>query len=703
MSEPTVYKIDYHDGDVLRWSLTDDGAVYTIDDAYTPTLYVSVHADGSLTEVRSVLGDHPDVAQVSVVEERVSFRHDPEPVLQVDVVDLGAVTGIARTVRQWGNPGTYRCYNVDLSREFRYCLETGVKPVPQRNLTCLQLSVVETDLASGTITACTIDDEHVSGNGRAVLETIADRLARTDPDVLMLNTSDLIPALYRQAERLDMAFELGRLPGWQQLAGESTYASYGQVGHSPARYNVPGRVIIDRSNTFLWNQTNLAGCLDLVERSWKPLQELSWSSIGSILTALQIREARDRDVLVPWRSWRHEQFKTMRQLHDADRGGVTFSPTVGVHETVHELDFSSLYPNIIVTRNVSPEKIRCRCHSDRADVPTLGYSICDERGYLPDVLEPLIEDRDAIKAELRDTDEEDRQQVLTGKSSAIKWILVSCFGYQGFANAKFGRIECHEAINAFAREILLETKSILEEHGWRVVHGIVDSVWVTPRDEQEQTPLDALTEHISKEIEIRLEHETSYDWIAFVPLRDSDAGALTKYFGKKAGQDEYTYRGIECRQRSTPAYIARAQKALIAELDACQEPESVCEELRSWLDRLRRGAVDPSELVITKRVSNARDEYTQSTRSVAALDRAAERGLTRAPGQNVSFVVVDDNKRSRDRVVLALEDPTTYDTAFYRELLVRAAASVLSPLGWRTSQIEHFLSDHTETSLRSFL
>jgi len=56
---------------------------------------------------------------------------------------------------------------------------------------------------------------------------------------------------------------------------------------------------------------------------------------------------------VPWRSWRTERFKTASQLDDANRGGFTFEPAVGAHETVHELDFSSLYPNIIREYNVS--------------------------------------------------------------------------------------------------------------------------------------------------------------------------------------------------------------------------------------------------------------------------------------------------------------------------------------------------------------
>jgi len=132
----------------------------------------------------------------------------------------------------------------------------------------------------------------------------------------------------------------------------------------------------------------------------------------------------------------------------------------------------------------------------------------------------------------------------------------------GFSNAKFGRIECHEAINAFAREILLTAKQRLEAGGWRVVHGIVDSIWVTPDpdvDDDDRETLETLATEITKRVEIRLEHEAHYDWVAFVPQRESDAGALTKYFGKVAGDDEFKIRGIEARQRSTPPFIEDVQ------------------------------------------------------------------------------------------------------------------------------------------------
>ena len=392
----------------------------------------------------------------------------------------------------------------------------------------------------------------------------------------------------------------------------------GRVGHSPARYNVPGRAIIDGANTFFYGETNLDGVLDLVSRSKKPIQELAWASIGNVLTAIQICEAHDRGVLVPWNSWRHEFYKSMGTLHDADRGGFIFAPEVGLHEDVHELDFSSLYPNIICTRNVSPDVIRCECHRDRDDVPGLGYSICDEQGYLVDVLQPIIDTRDEIKAAIRreqqqDEPDQERLAELEGRSGALKWILVACFGYQGFSNAKFGRIECHEAINAFAREILLTAKQRLEAGGWRVVHGIVDSIWVTPDpdvDDSQREDLDVLANEITESVEIRLEHEAQYDWVAFVPQRESTAGALTKYFGKVAGEDEFKIRGIEARQRSTPSFVEDVQRECLDRLDATRSPAAVLGYLQDVIERLHAEAVPVEQLVERNRVSKPLDGYS---------------------------------------------------------------------------------------------
>nr|WP_240148938.1 type B DNA-directed DNA polymerase [Halorubellus sp. JP-L1] len=734
---------------------------------------------------------HPDVLGTTFVHKRTYFGRPPERVLAVDATHVDRVRSLARQSHEVAPTGDFACFDVDLSPGFRYHLDAlgdaggrvagGISdssdatdapapadPTPARDPVTLEISVPEgergndahealvvdsvastTRRADGTASGGSVGGERVAGDPAAVASAVESRVAAADPDVLVLDTATLVPRLAAASERPASEYALGRRPGYRELAGESTYTSYGRVGHSPARYAIPGRAIVDRANTFFLNETSMAGVLDLVGRSHKPLQEAAWASIGNVLTAIQIREARSRDVLVPWHAWRHESFGSLRTLHDADRGGLTLSPAVGRHRDVHELDFASLYPNVICTRNVSPDTVRCACHREREDVPGLGYAICDDDGYLPDVLRPLVDDRRDVKAAIaaeRASDDPDRERIaeLEGRSSAIKWILVSCFGYQGFSNAKFGRIECHEAINAYAREILLSAKERLEAGGWRVLHGIVDSLWVTPAPDvpdDDREPLDALASEITDAAGIRLEHEAAYDWVAFCPLAHEDgtstadastsavSGALTKYVAKRAdAPDEvpadddctadeaapggaadattfgeaFKLRGIAARRRNTPAFVAAVQRDCLRVLDATDDPDAVCERAREAVDRLRRGDVDPDRLVARRRTSQPADAYDRYTDATAALDRARDRGVPAGPGRDVRYVVVDGDRDTRERVRLASEPVDRYDADHYATQVVRAVADVLGPLDWSRDDVRDAIHGHENASIRGF-
>ncbi|MFB6294622.1 MAG: DNA polymerase domain-containing protein, partial [Candidatus Nanohaloarchaea archaeon] len=278
----------------------------------------------------------------------------------------------------------------------------------------------------------------------------------------------------------------------------------------------------------------------------------------------------------------------------------------------------------------------------------------------------------------------------------------ACFGYQGFSNAKFGRIECHEAINAYGREILLEAKEMFEDAGYRVLHGIIDSIWVQPVAD-DPTPIREVADNITEAVGITLDFEHRYDWIAFCPRRTSDAGALTRYFGKIAGDDGFKARGIELRQRSTPPFIEDCQRELMEAVHRYNTPEQVCDVLQRRCREIERGTVDPADLVITNRVSKQPAEYVHRTRNAAAMERSQHHGVDVAPGQDVAYVVVDDDKEGIGRVALHYEDPDRYDTGFYTDLLVRAAESILAPFGWDRDDIRGYMADDTPTTLASYL
>jgi DNA polymerase I len=155
-----------------------------------------------------------------------------------------------------------------------------------------------------------------------------------------------------------------------------------------------------------------------------------------------------------------------------------------------------------------------------------------------------------------------------------------------------------------------------------------------------------------------------------------------EYFGKIAGEDAFKVRGIETRQRSTPPFIADTQRACLERFNTTRPPEAVLTTLAKAISDLHEGTVAVEHLVETNRVSKPIDGYTRDTRAVATLRRTREHGLAVHPGQDIEYVVVDDERTSRDRVALAHEDIETYDADYYETQLIRAAESILSPLGW---------------------
>ncbi|RDI72853.1 type B DNA-directed DNA polymerase [Halopelagius longus] len=701
------FAFDFDDGAVVEWSKTPDGVESRRVTDYAPAMYLA-GPEEALESLESPVAARGDVAAVSWDRKFTGLDADERAlVLRIEAKDPRGVPALAGGVRESLladlPPGRVRAYDVDLAPGFRYCLDTGASPAPAEPLETVRFDLPEKALADGDLSALSVDGSEAATE-RDALDVAAARLDERDPDVLVVSDAGVLSLLAERAVDFGADVPLGRRPGLERLAGENTVESYGRVLHSPARYAVPGRAVVDVGSSFLWAESRLDGLLYLVERSWRPLSEAAWASIGTVLTSMQTREARARDVLVPWNKRRPESFKSVETLHAADRGGFTFDPEVGLHENVVEVDFASLYPRIICEYNVSPDTVLCDCHAGRSDVPELGYNVCDERGFLADVLEPLLEDRRDLKDEARAAEaagDEERAAAARHRAGAIKWVLVSCFGYQGYRNAKFGRIECHEAINAVARDLLLRAKETAEEAGWRVVHGIVDSLWVT-RDAADADPPEEIAARVSEAADVPLEVEDAYEWVCFVPKRGSNRGALTRYFGKVADRDEYKVRGIEARQRSTPAFVEEVQRELIEAVGRHRAPEPVCDRLARHRARLRRGDVSAEELARTARVSRPAGEYRRDTLVAAAVRRAERRGLSRAPGQDVRYVVTDADGDGIDRVRLDFEAPSDYDAAFYDDALLRAAESVLSPFGWDRGRIRRYLRPGRDATLAAF-
>ncbi len=114
-------------------------------------------------------------------------------------------------------------------------------------------------------------------------------------------------------------------------------------------------------------------------------------------------------------------------------------------------------------------------------------------GLIPRTLRPLLEKRLALKRESAQPDSRDcRVKILQQRAAALKWLLVVCFGYLGYKNARFGKIESHESVTAISRELLLQAKETAEAAGFEVLHMYVDCLFVKKpgcREPQDFAPL----------------------------------------------------------------------------------------------------------------------------------------------------------------------------------------------------------------------
>src|SRR5208337_4816314 len=276
---------------------------------------------------------------------------------------------------------------------------------------------------------------------------------------------------------------------------------------------------IDISTSFAYSEAGFEGLFELSRVCRMPLQTSSRASIGKALSSLQFHHASRIDLLVPWKPTLVEHFKDRNELLMADRGGFIFEPKMGVHEGVGELDFHALYPNIMFRKNISAETVRCPCCPDsKSRVPELDWNVCERRkGIVPHAVEIIIEKRLRYKELKKDSKGTDYDRY-NARQAALKWLGVTTFGYLGFNNAKFGRIDAHIAVCAWDRKVLLDAARVAEKRGFDVIHGIVDSLWVKKERAGREGYLELKSE-IESETGFAMSFEGIYKWVAFLPSK----------------------------------------------------------------------------------------------------------------------------------------------------------------------------------------
>ncbi|MDD4136490.1 MAG: type B DNA-directed DNA polymerase [Methanoregula sp.] len=551
-------------------------------------------------------------------------------------------------------------FNVDVRRDQRFMAGHGIVPCStdmadrfSPEFTCdlhrMEIRIRGDPSLTRTCTAIEVIHERtecLAGSEREVLADLFALVTACDPDVILMADADRwMPILQAKAREAGMVLPFSRNGKYRTMSSRS-YWSYGKVEHKDAALIPDGRILIDTEQSFVYREGGLAGVLMGARLSGLSPTLVSRLTPGTLISAYETYEAVRRGIAVPFRKSDAEALRKLSSLRTGDRGGMMFQPEPGIYEDVDEIDFTSMYPSIIVNANLSPETIT---HPETA-----------MRGFLPTALEPLLGMRIATKQRKK------ADPSVAGIDAILKWMLVTCFGYTGYRNAKFGRIEVHEAITARSREILMQTKAIADAMGFTVLHGNVDCLWV------QGSPVHALQERINREtgLSIEIEH---LDWIVFLPQSDG-SGAYTRYYGRLP-DGSVKVRGIAARRHDTPDYIRTMQAGMLAVMGRARtgaELDAAWDEVRGiYTEAAARLSTAPVDgMVISRRIS--RLNYAHRCIEGAAVEAYRRSGTEIAPGMKCRYVVRDARAYGVDPAWCA----ERFDVPYYRQLLDRAWAEI---------------------------
>ncbi len=716
--EGWLFDVDELGPQVALWVYTNSGSLVRLTEEFRPPVYVQGER-ALLGQLAYELHRRGIVSKVKWAERREFWSGELITVLELQVADSSLMPKLRKVAGSRDRELTF--FNADIPAAQYYLYLKGLFPLC--HLRCevdesgnvLEIAATDSawkwDYKPSEVRVLTMRGKRMRPLGRdsrVRLECGSDSvnlrlengarsvsrfntfIERHDPDVIISERGDtvLIPALLKVAkrERLNLLLDRDRIITKRKIVTEGrTYFSYGRIIYKGPSYPLFGRWHIDSKNSFIHRETELDGLIELSRLAKIPVQRMARTSPGSAMSSMQMDRAVKEGILIPMTKSEPEAYKTALELLTIDKGGLTFQPPVGAFEQVAEIDFASMYPTIMARFNLSPETVLCSCCSNAA-VPEANYNVCQRRrGLVPMTLEPLLELRKQYKKSMRESRDEKERSRFESRASAIKWMLVSCFGYLGYKNARFGRIEAHEATTAYGREKLLRAKEIAEAAGFKVLHALTDSLWIK-RDRVGEADVLALCGEITRATGIEMSLEGIYNWIVFLPSKVKGTRPVAvRYYGVFT-DGRMKLRGLACRRSDTPEFIKDVQwelLALMAGAKTLEDRSKLMREaealLRRRITELEQGKVDPEKLMMRRTLTKKVDDYKADTRTALAARQLKSAGVKIHPGQSVSYLITDARSEDRSRRVRAEDtgNGSGYDVSEYIKLLKSAAAEIM--------------------------
>ncbi|MBN3294740.1 DPOD1 polymerase, partial [Polypterus senegalus] len=400
-----------------------------------------------------------------------------------------------------------------------------------------------------------------------------------------------------------------------------------------------------------------------------------------------LRQAMKQDLVMP----------VVRSEGGEDYTGATvIEPVKGYYAMpIATLDFSSLYPSIMMAHNLCYTTLLqpgvavklCLSPEDFIKTPTGDHFVKSSvrKGLLPEILENLLAARKRAKHELKKETDPFKQKVLDGRQLALKISANSVYGFTGAQVGKLPCLEISQSVTGFGRQMIEKTKQLVESkytvaNGYqadaKVIYGDTDSVMCNLGVDTVQEAMKLgreAAEWVSGHFvpPIKLEFEKVY--FPYLLINKKRYAGL--YFSSSANMhDKMDCKGIETVRRDNCPLVANLINTCLQKILINKDPMGAVEHAKEVISDLLCNRIDISQLVITKELTRTADEYAGKQAHVELAERMRKRDAGSAPnlGDRVPYVIIKATKgvaaymKSEDPIFV-LENNIPIDTEYYLE------------------------------------
>ncbi|GAA5818545.1 MAG: ribonuclease H-like domain-containing protein [Methanobrevibacter sp. CfCl-M3] len=233
--------------------------------------------------------------------------------------------------------------------------------------------------------------------------------------------------------------------------------------------------------------------LELTRIVGQPFFDITRMATGQQAEWYLVRKAYEYDEVVP-----NKPITDRDSSREKNVGGYVKEPEKGLHENLVQFDFRSLYPSIIISKNISPDVLLKKLSNgkyvknivseqvkdkdlnlDKFNVaPSYNHKFAKKPiGFIPSVIGDILNERIEIKRQLKSSKDETERKVLDVQQQALKRLANTMYGIYGFSKFRWHSFECAESITAWGRNYIQDTIKKAEEYGFKAIYADTDGFY----------------------------------------------------------------------------------------------------------------------------------------------------------------------------------------------------------------------------------